>query len=115
MSACTNGGDTTIDITCHACAPLSPTAGPSATALQLEGIIAAVEALWRSHRRSARAPGVPCPWRSGSKQGLGAFYGVSDAKASADDRARLMSPGISPCRRPKIDRRALEQLWGVCE
>jgi hypothetical protein len=56
LVACTaSGSDAPIAVTHDACAPPTVTAGPAATAIQLDGI-AAAEALWRA--RGAPALGV---------------------------------------------------------
>ena len=145
FAACSGGGDTTIDLTHDACAPLALVSA-AATSLQLEGIEAG-QALWRD--RGAPALGL----RAGAtidvqfQTAAAAFYGLYDDETGIiyinqditsrpalaiviahelghafglphvdkSERLSLMNPGNLTTAPTEEDQRALMALWGACE
>lgn len=144
-TGCTGGGgDTTIDLTHDACAPLALVTAAAATELQLAGI-ADAQALWRD--RGAPALGL----RAGAtlevrfERAAGNFYGLYDDESGlifinqqitdpsvlsiviahelghafglphVTDRISLMNPGNRDTPPTDEDQRALAALWGECQ
>jgi hypothetical protein len=144
VAACTSGrGDSTIDVTHDACAPLALVSA-EATTVQREGI-ADAEALWRD--RGAPALGL----RAGStldvvfQDAASNFYGLYDDEFGViyinqqitirstlaivvahelghafglphiTDRVSVMNPGNLSTPPTEDDQRALAALWGNCQ
>jgi predicted Zn-dependent protease len=142
-AACSGGGDTTIDITHDACAPLA-LVSPAATEVQLTGISDA-QALWRE--RGAPALGL----RAGAtvevrfQRAANNFHGLYDDEHGViyinqqitirsvlaiviahelghafglphvTDRVSVMNPGNLSTPPTEADQRALAALWGNCQ